>query len=49
MDIATLSVEALKALAYDQVKLLQQTQNNVAQIEQELAKRTEKTEPTEGE
>lgn len=41
MDITTLSVEQLKALAYDQVKLLNQTQQNLNMIEQELAKRTE--------
>lgn len=47
MDIATLSITELEALAYKQVKLLNQTQNNLAVIEQELAKRAQ--EPVESE
>lgn len=45
MDITKMTDEALKALGYDQVKLLQATQNNLALIEQELAKRQPKGEP----
>ena len=40
MDLTKLTDEALKALGYDQVKLLNQTQTNLTLIEQELAKRT---------
>jgi hypothetical protein len=47
MDIKTLSIEALKALGFDQFKLLTQTQNNLALIEQEIASR--KPETKEGE
>ena len=46
MDIATLTETELKALAYEQVKLLQATQHNLAMIEQELTKRQQ---PKEGE
>ena len=49
MDITTLTEEGLKALAYEQVKLLNQAQNNLSLIEQELAKRAAQPEPTEGE
>ena len=42
MDLTTMTDEALKALGYDQVKLLQATQNNIGLIEQELAKRQPK-------
>lgn len=45
MDIAKLSVTELEALAYKQVKLLNQTQSNLAVIEQELARRQESVEP----
>ena len=38
-DITTLTVEELKALAYDQILLLNQAQQNVNIIQQELAKR----------
>lgn len=41
MDITTLTLEQLKALAYDQVCLLNQTQANIQAIEQEIAKRQE--------
>ncbi len=41
MDITTLSLTELKALAYDQVLLLNRTQNNLAVIEQEIKKRNE--------
>jgi hypothetical protein len=41
MDISTLTETELKAIAYDQVKLLQQTQVNIQAIEQELKKRAE--------
>jgi len=39
MDITKLSETELKALAYEQVKLLQQAQQNLALIEQELKKK----------
>ena len=42
MDITTLTETELKALAYEQVKILNNTQNNLALIEQQLAKRTTK-------
>ena len=38
-DITTLTVEELKALAYDQILLLNQAQQNIQIIEAELAKR----------
>jgi hypothetical protein len=41
MDITKLTDEALKAIGYEQVKLLQATQHNLAMIEQELAKRNQ--------
>jgi hypothetical protein len=48
MDIKTLSITELKALGFDQLTLLNQTQRNLALIEQELASRTP-TETKEGE
>lgn len=39
MDITSMTVTELKALAYDQLLLLQQTQNNIRVIEEELRKR----------
>jgi hypothetical protein len=39
MDITTLSLTELKALAYEQLVLLNRTQNNLKIIEQEIAKR----------
>jgi len=39
MDITKLNLEQLKALAYDQVKLLNQTQHNIQVLEAEMAKR----------
>jgi hypothetical protein len=39
MNITELSVEQLKALAYDQIVLSNQAQRNIAAIEAELAKR----------
>ncbi len=44
MDITKLTDTELKALAYEQVKLLNAAQNNLAMIEQELAKRQPKPE-----
>ena len=41
MDISTLSDTELKALGYEQVKLLQTTQHNLALIEQALANRAQ--------
>lgn len=46
MDITKMTDEAIKALGYEQVKLLQATQHNLAMIEQELTKRQQ---PKEGE
>jgi len=48
VDIKTLSITELKALGFDQLTLLNQTQRNLAMIEQELASR-QPTQPTEGE
>jgi hypothetical protein len=48
MDIKTLSITELKALGYEQITLLNQTQNNLRLIEQEINSRTP-TQPTEGE
>jgi len=39
MDLKTMSVEALKSLAYDQIVLLEQTQMNLKLINQELMSR----------
>jgi hypothetical protein len=36
MDIDNLSIQELKALAYDQVVLLQQTQNNIQLLENKI-------------
>lgn len=48
MDITTLSVTELKALAYEQMLALTNAQRNIAGIEQELAKRLNtSTPPTE--
>lgn len=44
MDITTMTDTELKALAYEQVKLLQHTQLNIQAIEQELAKRNQSKE-----
>ncbi len=41
MDITTMTLEQLKALAYDQIVLLQQTQNNLALLQAEIKKREE--------
>jgi hypothetical protein len=41
MDITTMTDEQLKALGYEQVKMLQAAQNNLALIEQELNKRNQ--------
>lgn len=43
MDITNLTLEELKALAYDQLKILGQTQNNITLLEQEMAKKIEET------
>ena len=40
MDLTKLSEVELKALGFDQLALLQQTQQNLAMINQELATRT---------
>ena len=45
--IEELSVSELKALAYDQVVLLQQTQNNINIIQAEIAKRENVSKPDE--
>ena len=39
MELKDMNVEQLKALAYDQLVLLQQTQNNINIIQQEIANR----------
>jgi len=44
MDISTLSDTELKALGYEQMRLLQTTQHNIAMIEQALANRSVKQE-----
>lgn len=41
MDITKMTDVEIKALAYDQVKLLNSTQHNLNLIEQELQKRDE--------
>ena len=40
MNIKEMSLEALKALAYDQLALLEQTQANLRLINQEIAEKT---------
>jgi len=39
MDITTLTIEQLKALAYDQILVLNQTQVNINMIQAEIVKR----------
>ena len=39
IDISQLTVEQLKALAYDQVLILEQTRNNITILQAEIAKR----------
>ena len=39
IDISQLTVDQLKALAYDQVLILEQTRNNIAILQAEIAKR----------
>ena len=39
MDLKTMTVEQLKALAYDQIIILEQTQTNIRLINQEIAER----------
>lgn len=41
IDLSTMSVESLKALAYDQLVLLNQTQANIAAIEAEIKKKAQ--------
>ena len=41
MDIKTLSVTELKALAYEQIVLVERTKQNIAVIEQELNNRVQ--------
>jgi hypothetical protein len=41
MNIEQMTVEQLKALAYDSLVLIEQSQNNLKLINQELAKRAE--------
>ena len=45
MDIKSMTVEALKALAYDQLIELQRIQKNIALIEQEILKKSQPVEP----
>lgn len=44
MDITTKTLEELKVMAYDQLVVLEQTQNNLKVINQEIAKRQVKEE-----
>ena len=39
--VEEMSIEELKVLAYDQIVLLNQTQNNISVIQAEIAKRKE--------
>lgn len=39
IDLTTMTIEALKALAYDQLVLLNQTQANINAIQAEINKR----------
>ena len=39
IDISQLTVDQLKALAYDQVLILEQTRNNITILQAEIAKR----------
>lgn len=39
IDLSTMTIEALKALAYDQLVLLNQTQANINAIQAEINKR----------
>ena len=39
MDITKLTIEQLKALAYDEINLLEQTRNNIKLINTELTNR----------
>lgn len=41
MDISEMEIKDLKALAYDQIALLEQTQKNLNAINQEIAKRSQ--------
>ena len=47
-DISKMTVEQLKAFAYDQMMLLNQIQNNINIINQELAKRESSKEVKDG-
>lgn len=47
IDISVLSIEGLKALAYDQLVILNQTQANITAIEAEIRKRTVEVKPNE--
>jgi hypothetical protein len=44
MDISKMTVEELKALAYDQIVLLNQTQTNLNILQAEIAKRAKEKE-----
>ena len=44
MDITKKSVEELKALAYDQMAMLEQTQANLQAINAEIARKTQEAE-----
>jgi hypothetical protein len=44
MDLTALTETELKSLAYEQIRMLNAAQNNLALIEQELAKRVQPTE-----
>lgn len=38
-NLETMTIAELKALAYDQIRILQQTQNNITVIEQAILKK----------
>jgi len=46
VDIAALTIEQLKALAYDQIVILNQTQANINLLQVEIQKRIEAQEGT---
>lgn len=47
MDISKLTVEALKAAAYDQLAIRENASNNLALINTEIAKRVKEEKPVE--
>ena len=41
MELDKLTIEQLKAMAYEQIKIFEQARQNIVFIEQEIAKRKE--------